>query len=151
MENSFYTNLYLDLQKRINNKVPKIQWIEQDFGQDVYKEWRPAVAFPAVLIDFPDSNFEAMSTLHQFARVTISLRLLDAPFTQSYADAPIETKKDALAFFDLEHEIVVALHGWTPGYCQPLIRERATSNNQNNIGLRIREISFTTAYEEYFD
>lgn len=151
--NSYFARLYLDLQQQIKNNIPEIDWIEQDFGQDVFDKWRPNVSFPAVLIDFPDAAYSGLATESQFAEVTIAIRLLVAPFTQSYEAAPIEVRKDALQFFELEQKLVDTLHGWEPdnGYTQPLVRSRASSNNRNDIGLRIREIQFTTAYEEYIE
>jgi hypothetical protein len=150
---SFFARYYLDICERIRTEVPEIEWIEQDFGQDVFDKWRPNVAFPAVLIDFPSANYDAESGLSQFGEVTLSVRLLVAPFTQSYDDAPIEVKEDALQYFEIEQKLINALHGWMPddGYCQPLIRSSIQSNNRNDIGLRIRNLVFTTAYEEDFE
>jgi hypothetical protein len=159
---SYFASLYLDLQERIKTEVPEIEWIEQDFGQDAFDKWRPNVAFPAVLIDFPEALYENLAGIGQTATVTVTLRLLVAPFEQSYDDAPIEVKQMALQFFELEQKLIHAIHGWQPRtpspqgemaggevYTQPLIRTRITSNNRNDIGLRIRELQFTTAYQEY--
>jgi len=150
---SFFARYYLDICERIRVEVPEVEWIEQDFGQDVFDKWRPNVAFPAVLIDFPAASYEAEGGTSQFGEVTLSVRLLVAPFTQSYDDAPIEVKEDALQYFELEQKLVNALHGWQPedGYCQPLVRSSIQSNNRNDIGLRIRNLAFTTAYEEDFE
>lgn len=150
---SFFEQMYLDLQERIKAEVTEIEWIEQDFGQEVYSKWRPNVAFPAVLIDFPDSEYDELSGANQNGVVNITLRLLVAPFEQSYEDAPIEVKQGALEFFRIEQKIVAAIHNWQPdaGYCQSLMRTRIRSNNRNDIGLRIRELNFTTAYQEFFE
>lgn len=148
---SFYARLYLDILDRIKNEVPEIRWTEQDFGQDSYDEYRPAILFPALLIDFPETSYEGLSELDQFARTTISLRLLAAPFTQSYEGAPVEIAEDALGFFEIEQKVVEAIHGWSPDYCQPLIRERAASDIRNKNGLRVRELTFSTAHEECFE
>lgn len=157
---SYFSQLYLDIQQRIKTEVPEIAWIEQDFGQDVFDKWRPNVAFPAVLIDFPSADYENIAGMGQTAVVTIHIRLLVAPFQQSYEAAPIEIRKEALSYFDLEQKLVDALHGWEPSlplaggageehyYSQALTRTRITSNNRNDIGLRIRELQFTTAYDE---
>jgi len=147
--NSYFADLYLDIQERIKSEVPEIEWIEQDFGQDVYDKWRPNVAFPAVLIDFNNADYENIAGEGQTADVSVTLRLLVTPFEHSYEAAPLEVKEGALEYFELEHKLVQAIHGWSPDYTQPLIRKRITSNNRNDIGLRIRELQFTTAYQEY--
>lgn len=150
--NSFFASLYLDLQDRIKESVPTIKWIEQDFGQDAFDKWRPNIDFPAVLIDFPQATYSAEAGLSQLGIAKVNIRLLVAPFSQSYEDAPIEVKEDALQYFELEQELINAIHGWAPddGYCQPLIREAISSQNRNDIGLRIRSIGFETCYEEDF-
>ncbi len=153
---SFFAKLFLDIQERIKTEVPEIQWIEQDFGQDAFDKWRPNVAFPAVLIDFTTGEYSEMGGIDQLCDVAISIRLFVAPFSQSYEDAPIDVREDALGFFDLESDVCKALHGWTPNiynadnYCQALIRKRVSSNNRNDIGLRIRDLVFTTQFEETF-
>lgn len=150
---SFFARYYLDLCSRIKAECPEIEWIEQDFGQEAFDKWRPTVAFPAVLIDFPSASYEAEAGLSQFGEVNVTIRLMVAPFSQSYEDAPIEVKEGALQYFELEQKLVNILHGWTPedSYCQPLIRGSIQSSNRNDIGLRIRNLSFSTAYEEDFE
>ena len=149
---SFFSQLYLDLQTRISSQVPAINWIEMDFGQDHSDKWRPNVVFPAVLIDFPSASYSEISGINQIGNITVSLRLLVAPFSQSYEDAPLSVKQNALQFFELEQSLVVAVQGWKPAgnYCQALIRTTSTSNNRNDIGLRIRELQFTTFFKEIF-
>lgn len=150
---SLFSTLFLDIAKRINEEVEGINWIEQDFGQDTFDKWRPNVDFPAVLIDFPSTNFDDIAQYNQLGNTTISIRLLVAPFSQSYDDAPLEVKVEALKYFELENEVYKALHGWQPeeGYAQPLTRKSATSSNRNDIGLRIRTLTFTTMFEEYIE
>ncbi|MEG1644175.1 MAG: hypothetical protein RR293_08545 [Bacteroidales bacterium] len=147
---SIYARLYLALQQRLNSVVREIKWIEQDFGQESMS-MRPGVAFPAALIDFPDTIYSAMMTEGQLGIVTISIRLLVAPFSQSYEGAPINVKKDALKYFEIEKQLSDALHGWMPaeGYCQPLTRVAARGENRGEIGLRIRTLTFETSFEEY--
>lgn len=149
---SFFSRCYLDICERIRTEVPEIEWIEQDLGQDAFDKWRPNVAFPAALIDFPATKYEAEAGLSQLAETKINIRLLVAPFSQSYDEAPIEVKQDALQYFEIEQKLINALHGWAPaeGYCQPLVREAIFSDNRNDLGLRIRSIAFTTCYEEDF-
>ncbi|MDD2633949.1 MAG: hypothetical protein PHW82_00450 [Bacteroidales bacterium] len=150
---SFYANLYIDIMARIKAEVSEINWIEQDFGQDVIDKWRPSVQFPAVLINFPDTNFEGLSESNQFGEARISIRLLVAPFTQSYEGAPVEVIEDALSYYEIEHKLTRALHNWQPDddYCQPLVRKSVSTQNRGDIGLRIRTVMFETGYQEEFE
>lgn len=149
---SFFAKYYLDLCDRIRTEVPEIKLIEQDFGQDALDKWRSNVMFPTILIDFPTVSYNTETTMSQLAEVTLNIRLLSAPFKQSNDNAPIEIKEDALLYFDIEQKLTKALNGWQPDgeYCQPLIRSSIQSNNRNDIGLRIRNLTFTTAYEENY-
>ena len=149
--NSLFSKLYLDMQARITEAVPEVKWVEQDFEQED-SEWRPNVQFPAVLIDFPQADFSQLGDTGQFGNIRISVRLLFAPFSQSYSDAPEQVKADALEYFEIEHRLTAALHNWMPdeGYCQPLVRQSVSSNNRNDIGLRIRNLQFDTAAEWWF-
>ena len=148
---SLFSKLYLDMQTRITEAVPEVKWIEQDFEQES-AEWRPNVQFPAVLIDFPQADFSQLGGANQWGDVRISARLLFAPFSQSYQAAPDEVKEKALEYFEVERKLVAALHNWMPpeGYCQPLVRRSVSSNNRNDIGLRIRALQFDTAAEWWF-
>lgn len=157
---NFFTQLYTSIQEYIKTEIPEINWIEQDFGQDAYDSFRPSVSFPALLIDFPASDYSQLSGLDQMASVVIKMRLLVAPFEQSYEGAPITVITRALDYFELEQKIINALHGWAPTYddsgttkilCSGLIRSSIRSSNRNDIGLRIRELTFTTSYEEYIE
>jgi len=150
---SFFAELYLHIQERLTLLVPDVSWIEQDFSQDDFDEWRASVSFPAVLIDFPATEYSEIAQGNQLADCVVSIRLLADTFSQSYEGAPLEVKKDALSYFDLEKKVVTALQNWQPegNYCTPLIRKRAVTDNRNNIGLRKREIHFTTSFEEYVE
>jgi hypothetical protein len=138
------------LQQRIK-EVEGIAWIEQDFAQETNSKLRPNLAFPAVLIDFPNADYSNIALGGITATITVSIRLFFAQFAQSYEADPEEVKEVALKYFELEQELINKLHGWQPDsdYAQPLMLTGITSNNRNNKGLRIREMRFTTAYEEY--
>lgn len=150
---SFFATYYLDLQNRIKTAVAGIRWIEQDYGQDSSSTWRPSIDFPAVLIDFPSADYEHIALGGTTVKVEVSVRLLVAVFSQSHDTAPNEIKNDAMQYFEIEHELTKALHGWQPddGYAQPLMIERATTSNHNDKGIRVRILKFTTQYDERSD
>lgn len=144
---SLYARLFIDLQDYITDTLPDIRWCDGWWGQEQL-QYRPAVAFPALLIDFPSAQFSAEAKNSLFGIVTISLRLLCAPFSSSAATAPEEVRAEALEYFELEHDIIAALHGWAPAdsYCQSLTLTGLSTDNRNP-ELRIRTLTFTTAYE----
>lgn len=148
---SFFSKLYTDLLMRLQMEVPELQWIEQDLGQD-QTDVRPNVAFPAVLIDFPDTRYSDMGCGGQLGTAVVQVKLLVSTYSGSYSAAPKDTRKGAMSYFELEHKIVEALHLWQPdgGYCQPLVRNRVRSENRGDISLRVRTITFDTDYESTF-
>lgn len=145
---SVYSRLFIDLCERLAEAVPELAWVDHDWGQD-QSDTRPALAWPAALIDFAATQYDNIGGLSQFANATLTVRLFMDNFAQSYAAAPKESKEKALACYELERKVVSALHGWAPpdGYCQELIRTAEAGDNRNDIGLRIRTITFTTAFE----
>ncbi len=145
----FYSRLFLDLSDRLAAEVPDLAWIDHDWGQD-QTELRPALAYPAALIDFSGTAYEAMGGLSQWATATLTVRLFMDNYSQSHVEAPDESRRQALACYALERQVVEALHGWSPpgGYCQELTRTADGAENRNDIGLRVRTLTFTTAFED---
>lgn len=144
---SLFARLFIDLQEHIKTSLPAIQWCDGWWGQEQL-QYRPAVAFPALLIDFPSSQFSAEAEESLLGVATISLRLLCAPFSSSAATAPEDVRAEALEHYELEHDIIAAIHGWMPGdsYCQSLTLTGISTDNRTP-ELRIRTLTFTTAYE----
>lgn len=147
---SLHSRLFMDLQERIKSACPDIQWCDHWWGQEQFS-YRPAVAFPAVLIDMPNTSYSAEGELSQFATATITLRLLFAPFSSSAANAPAASRAEAIRFYDIESRLCAAIHGWTPpgNYCQSLIRI-STHTDDRRPEFRTRVITFTTSFEEDF-
>ena len=145
--NSFSANYLIFLQEHLKSQIPQIAWIDQDMRQDS-DQLRPSLAYPALLIDFPTTNYSNESAPGIFAITTIRMRLIDVPVSQSYADAPLSVRSDALSFYELEHRLICILHGWTPDddFAQPLSIISSTSERADS-ELRIRTLTFTTAYE----
>lgn len=147
---SFLARLLLDIQERIKEMCPEIQWCDQWWGQEQFA-YRPAVAFPAVLVDFPRISYSGEGELSQFAVATVSLRLLFAPFASSAAAAPLPARAQAIQYYDIEARLCAAIHGWTPpgNYCQSLMRQSAATEDRRP-EYRTRVITFDVAFEEDF-
>ncbi|MBY0244992.1 MAG: hypothetical protein K2Q03_06035 [Sphingobacteriaceae bacterium] len=149
--NSFFANLFLQIQNQIQTQVPEIRFVEQNFGQYAFDDTRATLAYPALLIDFTNTNYSALQGNNQLGQATINLVLLFAPYSQSYNLAPELIKLQALNYYEIEHKLVHVLQNWQPDFCTPLTRTDAKSQNRNEIGLRIRELNFTTEFEDYAD
>ncbi|HFG0470802.1 hypothetical protein [Flavobacterium psychrophilum] len=147
--NSFFAKLFLEIQEKIKTDVPDIRFVEQNFGQYGFEDYRAMVSFPALLIDFPNTSYSALQGDIQLAAATINIVLLFEPFSQSYNIAPKAVKQKALEYYEIEHQVCKALQDWNPEFCTPLVRTDAKSQNRNEIGLRIRELNFSTEFEDW--
>ncbi|MBR0195266.1 MAG: hypothetical protein IJQ32_03360 [Paludibacteraceae bacterium] len=156
MLSSPFAQIMLDMQDRIAAQVPGIRMIDRYIGQD-QTALKPALDYPAVLIDVENCDYEEAGQGSQFARATFSVKIFHADFSRCIQKSPSKVRENALKDFELEHAVMSALHGWAPTaevenelhqYAEPLIRTGDRSENRNDIGLRIRTILFTTAWEE---
>jgi hypothetical protein len=146
---SFFAKLFIDLQNRIKDEVPEIRFTEQNFGQYGFENFRSMVSFPALLIDFPNTNYSALQGDIQLGAAIINIVLLFEPFSQSYNLAPETVRQKALEYYEIEHKVYKALQGWNTDYCTPLVRTDAKSQNRNEIGLRIRDLNFSCEFEDW--
>ncbi len=145
---SLFAQLFLAIQKQIMAEVPEIKYIDQDLGQLEIYEGRPAVAWPCVLIDFPDAQYSNHSELVQWADVNISVRLGFAPFSSANSLAPDISKEKALEYYEVENKLYEALQGFTADDCiQPMIRLRAGTETRED-AYRVRQMMFTTGTED---
>ncbi|MCU7615648.1 hypothetical protein NZ698_00440 [Chryseobacterium sp. PBS4-4] len=149
--NNFFAQFILDIQARINLKMPEIKYIDQDLGQlgQVGEDERPSITYPAILIDFPDTDFSDLSGGAQLGVVQISIQLIFAPFSQSWQNAPLSVREKALEYLATEQKLHKTLQNWETEYFQALNRSKIRSQNNNDLGLRVRNIIYTTQFEDY--
>jgi hypothetical protein len=148
-DTNFFGELLTDLQDYLKTAVPSIKWIDQDLGQLEHFEYRPAVDFPCLLIDFSNATYSEEGGLVQFGDVNVMFRLGFAPFSQSYAAAPLDVRQQALGYYDIEQDLFEALQGWNNSFTTPFIRMHADTEHRPHDGLRIRLLTFNTAYEDH--
>ncbi len=147
--NSVFSQFITDVSAHIAESMPEIAWIDQYLGQDQTRI-RPTLAYPAVLIDFDRTEYSMTGEANQLAECRISFRLLFDNYASSAQKAPEKTRATAFHLYAVEKKLVDILHNWQPddGYMQPLVRVSSASQNRNDIGLKIRILSFTTAWNE---
>ena len=133
--------------------IDGIRMIDRYMGQDAY-ELRPGVSSPTVLVDVEDVEYEGMGGGSQMARATLSVRLYVASYASACQTAPQTARMEAMSDLTTERSLVEALHGWAPAdgdgneWAEPLIRMSSGNENRNDIGLRVRVLRFSTAWEE---
>jgi hypothetical protein len=148
---TFQEQFILDFQQHVKNKVPEFRYVDENLGQWGDDNFRSAVSFPAILIDFPNTTYQDIGNEGQMGFPTIELTLLFAINSQSYNLASLEVREKALLYYRLEQKLVASLKLFEGDYFTPLVRTSAQSKNKNDLGLRVRELTFTSSFEEYFD
>lgn len=148
---NFFAQFLLDFQARINLKMPEIKYVDQDLGQlgQIGEDEKPPLSYPAILIDFPNTDFSNISGAAQLGAVQISIQLIFSPFSQSWQKAPLSVREKALEYLVIEQNLHKTLQSWQGDYFQALVRTNIKSQNNNDIGLRVRNLSYTTQYEDY--
>lgn len=140
-------NLFQLLIERLNDKVPEIRFIEQDIGQLENYEIRPPVSWPCCLIDMEEFKYSDAQNVHtQIAEGIVSLRIGLVKYTDSHNLNSEVVRENALQYYEVEHKVFKALHGWNPaGFGKLLRRASATERREDDIRVRINKfaVSFT--------
>jgi len=138
--------IFIAIQERIATEVPEIKFIDQDLGQLEYYKDRPAVAFPCVLLDMADIQPTDNSGNSQIVTVTLEVRLAIAAYVEATRYFSRQHKETALNYYNVEHRINKALHGWyIDGLFNALDRVRIKTERRED-NLRVRVISYQFAY-----
>jgi len=147
----FFSEILKDLMNHISAELPEIKFIDQDLGQlaQVGEHDRPPLAYPAILIDFPNTDYSELATSAQLAQCNISFQLIFSTHSQTWHKAPDAVQSKGLEYLEIEQKLYNCLNGWSENYFSPLIRTNVKSQNNNDIGLRVRTMTFTTSYEDY--
>jgi len=148
MYQSYYALLLLALKARIQQKVPEVLLIEQDWHQLDSGNDLSAISWPCLLIDFTPSDFSNQSDMIQWGDVTLQFRLAFPP-----VKSPDTVSNQALAFYEIEGKLYTALQGWQPAdeagnpIGQVLTRVQVTTEERTD-EIRVRTLLFTTAVED---
>lgn len=146
---SFFAQLFIKLQTRIQQKVPAIKWVDQDLGQLEWYEQRPSVAWPCVLIDFNSTTYDQMPGNEQWGNATFVLRLGFPAFSAANSATPQATKENGLQYYELEQLLYQAIQGYdADGLIQPATRLSAYTEKREGDNFRIRALVFNTTFQD---
>jgi hypothetical protein len=145
---SNYANIYQAILQRITELLPSIVYIDLDYGQLETRE-RPTVAFPCVIINFEEYNFQELGALSQQAEGTIVVKLVTDPHSSSSNITPEDFREAAIAILDLEQSLFQALHGWKPiPSASALIRVKSRPDNRRP-GIRVQQLYFSHSFQDH--
>lgn len=141
--------LFLAIQARIMEKVPEIKYIDQNMGQYLNEEFRKNMLFPCLLIDFPTTNFSGLQGNNQLGDASIVVTLFHDIWNNTNNLTPTLIKEAGLKYLAINQKVYAALQGWSPDFCTEFVRIQKKSQNQNDIGLLVKETAFSSSYEDY--
>ncbi|MBA3828718.1 MAG: hypothetical protein H0X33_07260 [Taibaiella sp.] len=149
--NSSFANIFLAIQQHVQDQVPDIIYIDQELGQLKNDSGllRMPIQWPCLLLDFEDFTYEQLATNAQTARGKVILRLGFAPFSNSSQSTPDAYRQKALEYYDIEWALHKAMQGWSPGDDFGMLSRISASTQKRNDALRVRELTYSIAFEDY--
>jgi hypothetical protein len=130
---------------RLEDAVTELAWIDFDTGQLDLAGERPAVAFPAALVDITLPACNDTGGGEQDVTCNIQLRLAFLPAGNTNHLSPV--REDALAIFNVVAKVHAALQGWATGELSELSRTSATTERRKD-GLKVFRINYQTTFTE---
>lgn len=137
-------NVFLKVQERLAS-LAGLKFVDQDMGQLEFDEGeRSPVAFPCALFDMVDIRYTDNLRKSQLSEAVLEVRLAVNAYTAATHYYKQEHKEKAISYFNLEHNVVMLLHGWSDDhYFNPLSRISAqTEKRQDNVRVRILRFAF---------
>lgn len=128
--------------------VDALRWIDGDEGQLDYYETRPAVAFPACLVDIELVECNDQSDKQQMVRARVTLRLAFEPIGQTNTAAPVSVQNKALEKWDTVDAVFNLLQGWYDSEVAEFSRVNQTTEKRDDNIRVIRQVWDTNFIEE---
>lgn len=138
---TIYTALIEELKK-----VTQIKWIDLDTGQMNNSE-RPAIAFPAALIEIGVPRCENYSDLSQYCTAKIGVRLIfDTKGARTAANVSENDREKSLEIYDVISDVYAKLQGFETENFNALARTSQGKESNNNYF--VYKIDFECEYED---
>lgn len=140
-------DLFLAIQARIKTVVPQIKTVALQGGQLISRKTkRQPIFFPCVLVKFSDIPYTDLAEGIQEGEVTLNIQVASEMIGLD-VDSYSANQAEALAFFDLQEEVHIALQGFAPTNCSPFLRS-VDRQDDNFEKLYIFETSYKTLMKD---
>lgn len=126
--------------------------IDLDLGQmeayDPEKGQKPALSFPAQLIDFETTNFKDEGEHIQRAETIILIRACFQQISATDSLTPQQWRNKGLGYLEIEWKINTLLHTWSPGTGYGYLTRigAVTENRPDNY--RVRQIRYKLSFTD---
>jgi hypothetical protein len=143
-------DVFLAIANRIQAVVTSLKWIDWDSGQldFVNNNERPAIAFPACLIDMEYPQCDEIGGGMQIVTCNVTIRLVFYPAGETSHVSPVRSA--ALTIFDTVIAVHSALQGWSTEALSIFSRLNAKPERRKD-GLKVYRIVYQTAFTETVD
>lgn len=130
---------------RLEEEVTDLKWIDFDSGQiDVLNE-RPALAFPACLVDIAYPQCDDTGATGQIVVCNVTLRLVFWYKGETNSLSPV--RETALEIFDIIESVHAALQGWSTYALSNFSRINAAPEKRKD-GLKVYKVVYQTTFAE---
>jgi len=135
--------IYKDLLGQLDSRVPDLRWIDYDQGQIDYPAEHYPIDFPAVLIDFENTDWEDLGRQIQGGDITIGFRVAFRLYEDLNNHTPADSRNAGLQKLQLLTTIHKALQGFAGANYNRLSRIRTFTEKRND-GLKVIVMQYAT-------
>lgn len=132
--------------ERLQEQVPDLQYISEDWGQLDFYQDTPPVKFPCALISVSGIKFDSQTMGTRNATMTILIRVADAPAVSGTMAAPDSYRNRAFAIFDLLDDIGNALYGFSHDEEFNELEQKTITHYSREDAIREYAMLFETEY-----
>ncbi len=130
---------------RLQEEVPELRYVAEDWGQLDFYEDKPPVKFPCALVSVSNIKFEAQTAGVRYATMTVLIRVADAPSVSGTMAAPKGYRDRAFSILDLMDRIGNALYAFG-GEDFDELKQREITHYGREDAIREYAMTFETAY-----
>jgi|SRR5690554_718 len=137
--------LYLQLIELLK-EIPQLRYIDLDTGQLMAE--KPAISYPAALIEIDLTNSEDMGGGTQLCNAHFTIRIVTKAIQETNANAPAPVIKSALEWLRLQNAVYKKLQGFGNAQFYPFSR-KSGKNEFIRTGIKTFVIRFETSFHDH--
>jgi hypothetical protein len=136
------------LQARLQQQVPGLQYIDEDWGQLDYYSPHPPVQWPCALIDIATVQWSNQGAQLQAGIATVSITVANVKTTNTSSLAPMAQRNTAFAIHELLTQIHQALHAYLPAGGSSRMYRKSTQRTRRDDGIQQYQLTYQLTVAE---
>lgn len=138
-------DVFIAICDRLTTLVADLRWVDWDSGQLDIQNERPAVAFPACMVEIEYPQCEDIGEGQQIVTCNVTLRLVFWPKGATSHISPV--RESAMAIFDTIELVHTAMQGWSTEALSNFSRLSAKAERRKD-GLKVYRVVYQTSFTE---